>query len=508
MTQQLSAQDAQFLYIQNGNTLTHVMGINLYDPSTAPGGQVRFKDIIAHFESRIDMSPVFKRKLYRLPLDLDHPYWIEDPDFELEAHLYHARLPEPGDWRQFCIQVARHFSRPMDMDRPLWDAFVLEGLDRIPGVAPGSYAIMTRIHHAAIDGASAAHMFVALSDIDAAGTPVLQQVPPATLGQQPNPLQVMARMVSANLTSPVRFMSSLARLSPALLSAAQTRLAQPAAERSGVPKTLFNAPISPHRMFDATDFALADLSAIRKLVPGATINDVVLAICAGALRAYLLRHKALPDQPLVAVAPINLRPATGDASVPGNNISAMSVELPTNQADPATRLRLVREYTAAAKEAKAGISARVMTDLTQHIPGATMAGVARILTQPGFAPRQANVYISNVPGPQVPLYMNGAISTRQYAMAPLANNMGLFIATPSYAGRMTFCITTDREIMRDVDVLRHCIEAAFAELLAAAKAAPAPAAEQPKPKKAARAPKPSKAGATTPRHPIARPKSK
>ncbi len=505
MTQQLSAQDAQFLYIQNGNTLTHVMGINLYDPATAPGGQVRFKDIIAHFASRIDLSPVFKRKLYRLPLDLDHPYWIEDPDFELEAHLYHARLPEPGDWRQFCIQVARHFSRPMDMDRPLWDAFVLEGLDRIPGVAPGSYAIMTRIHHAAIDGASAAHMFVALSDIDAAGTPVLQQVPPATLGQQPSALQVMTRMVSANLSSPVKFMSSLARLSPALLNAAQTRIAQPAGERSGVPKTLFNAPISPHRMFDATDFALSDLSAIRKLVVGATINDVVLAICAGALRAYLTKHKALPDQSLVAVAPINLRSSKGEAEVPGNNISAMSVVLPTDQADPVERLRLVREYTAAAKEAKAGISARVMTDLTQHIPGATMAGVARLLTNPRFAPRQANVYVSNVPGPQVPLYMNGAISTKQYGMAPLANNMGLFIATPSYAGRMSFCITSDREIMRDVDVLRQCIESAFAELLTAAKAAPAPAAAPAKPPKAVRAVKRNKAGAITPRHPVARP---
>ncbi len=483
MTQQLSAQDAQFLYIQNGNTLTHVMGINLYDPATAPGGKVRFKDIIAHFESRIDTSPVFKRKLYRLPLDLDHPYWIEDPDFELEAHLYHARLPEPGDWRQFCIQVARHFSRPMDMHRPLWDAFVLEGLDRLPGVAPGSYAILTRIHHAAIDGASAAHMFVALSDIDAKGTPVLPPPAVATeLGAKPNALQVLARMTQANMASPMRFVSSLARLSPALLGAAQTRMAQPSNERSGVPKTLFNAPISQHRMFDAADFALADLSAIRKLVPGATVNDVVLSICAGALREYLLRHKALPDPPLVATAPINLRPAKGDAAVPGNNISAMSVVLPTDRADPTERLKAVREYTAAAKEAKAGISARVLTDLTQHIPGATMAGVARILTNPRFAPRQANVYISNVPGPQVPLYMNGAISTRQYGMAPLANNMGLFIATPSYAGRMTFCITSDREIMRDVDVLRQCIEASFAQLLAAAKAAENAAPPVPKSK--------------------------
>ena len=466
MTQQLNAQDAQFLYLQTGNTLTHVMAINIYDPSTAPGGKVRFKDIVRHIESRIQTSPVFKRKLYRLPLDFDHPYWVEDESFDLEAHVSHARLPEPGDWRQFCIQVARHFSRPMDMNRPLWDMYVVEGLDRVPGVAPGSYATLTRVHHAAIDGASATHMFVALSDIDAAGTAaVAPREAGLELGKVPSSVEIVSRAFTANLTSPVKFLNSLMKLSPALMAAAQKSLTERgSSERHGVPQTRFNAPLSIHKMFDATEFALADLSKIRKLVDGATINDVVLAICSGALRAYLLKHGELPDDTLVAIAPVNARTRKGEDEVPGNNISAMSVNLATNVANPVARLQSINAYTRDAKEAKTGISARVLTDLTKHIPGATMAGVARLITHPRFAPRQTNVFISNVPGPQFPLYMNGAKITHQYGMAPLANNMGLFIATPSYDGKMSFCITSERRIMPDIEFFRECIDASFKEL--------------------------------------------
>ncbi len=463
MIQQLNAQDAQFLFAQSGSTLTHVMAIYIYDPATAPGGKVRLRDIIEHIRSRLHTSPVFQRKLHRLPLDFDFPYWVEDKDFDLESHISHARLPAPGDWRQFCIQVARHFSRPMDMSRPLWDMYVLEGLDKISGIAPGSYAILTRIHHAAIDGASAAHIFVALSDLDAAGTPALP-IDPGSFepSQMPSASEILTRAVSANVTSPVRLANSLMKLSPALLGAAQKGLAEGV---KGVPQTRFNAPISQHKMFDGTDFALADLSKIRKLVDGATINDVVLAVCSGALRRYLLAHKELPKDSLVAVAPINRRSKGGSADLPGNNITAMSVELATHLADPIDRLLAIKAWTSDAKEAKTGLSARVMTDLTQHIPGATMAGVARLLTSPRFAPKAANLFISNVPGPQVPLYMAGARITQQYAMAPLSHNMGLFIATPSYDGRITFSITSERKIMPDVAFFRECIEASFEELL-------------------------------------------
>jgi diacylglycerol O-acyltransferase len=306
MIQQLNAQDAQFLFAQSGSTLTHVMGINIYDPATAPGGKVRLRDIIEHVRSRLHTSPVFQRKLYRLPMDFDFPYWVEDQQFDLESHISHARLPAPGDWRQFCIQVARHFSRPMDMSRPLWDIYVLEGLDNIPGAAPGSYAILTRIHHAAIDGASGAYIFVALSDLDAKGTPVMP-IEPGSFEpcETPSTAEIMTRAISANMTSPVKLANSLMKLSPALVGAAQKGLSEGV---KGVPQTRFNAPlITQHKMFDATEFALADLSKIRKKVDGATINDAVLAICSGALRRYLQHHKELPAESLVAFAPINLR---------------------------------------------------------------------------------------------------------------------------------------------------------------------------------------------------------
>ncbi|NJS14984.1 MAG: wax ester/triacylglycerol synthase family O-acyltransferase [Sphingopyxis sp.] len=470
MVEQLSAQDAQFLYAQTANNLTHIMGVYIYDPATAPGGKVRFKDIIRHVESRIDTSPLFKRRLHRLPMDIDHPYWVEDEHFDIEAHMSHARLPEPGDWRQFCIATARYFSKPMDMNRPLWDVYVIEGLDRIPGVAPGSFAMLHRVHHAAVDGASGAHAFIAMSDIDANGTPAIQAPPPEfTLGREPTAAEVMTRAWSASMQSPVKFMNALMKMSPALLSAARKSVTE-GGMTAGVPETRFNVPVGPHKMFDGTTVALSDCALIRKKVEGATVNDVVIATVGGALRRYLDHHKELPKESLVAVAPINRRgkeAGSGKASTPGNQVSAMSVPIRTDIGDALERLAAVRDYTVEAKEAKTGISARVMTDLSQHIPGATMAAVARILMNERFAVRQTNLFISNVPGAQVPLYMAGAKLTAQYGMAPLTNNMGLFVATPSYNGRIAFSIICEREIMPDIAFFRECIEASFAELLAA-----------------------------------------
>lgn len=465
---QLSPQDAQFLYIQTASSLTHIMGVYIFDPSTAPGGKVRFKDIIRHIAGRVDSSPVFKRRLHRLPMDFDHPYWVEDEYFDVEAHMLHSRLPEPGDWRQFCILTARHFSRPMDMNRPLWDIFVVEGLDRMEGVAPGSYALLHRVHHAAIDGVSGAASFVAMSDIDAAGNPVISTPPhPEPLGEEPSTAGIVTRAVRANVTSPVKLINAMLKFAPSVLSAAQRSVVtRNDGNRSGVPETRFNAAISPHKAFEAAMFPLREISELRQLVLGSTVNDVVLAICSGALRAYMLRHKELPGDPLVAVAPVNARIKDGEADTPGNNISAMSVKLPTHIADPVKRLIAIQSYTKDAKEAKAGLSARLMTDLSKHIPGATMAGVARLLTSKRFAPRQTNLFISNVPGPQFPLFMNGATLTHQFGLGPLANNMGLFIAALSYNGNISFSITTDRKIMPDVEFFRKCIQSSFAELRA------------------------------------------
>jgi WS/DGAT/MGAT family acyltransferase len=466
--QQLSAQDAQFLYIETGNNLTHVMGVNIYDPSTAPGGKVRFKDIIEQVESRFNSSPVFKRRLMRLPYDFDHPYWVEDEFFDVEHHMFHGRLPEPGDWRQFCIHLSRHFSRPMDMNRPLWDMYVIEGLERIEGIPKGSYAIATRVHHAAIDGASAMHFFSALSDRDAKGTPAIDLDPIAEEpGDAPSTVTVLSRAMISNVQSPVKLASTLLRFSPAIFDTIKKALISDGSMGKKVPLTRFNQAVSPHKMFEATVFDLEDMKLIKNSVEGATINDVVLTVCAGALRLYLEYHDELPDDPLVAIAPINARSSRRDAEAPGNNISAMSVALPTNVADPLERLQIVRNTTQQTKAAKAGISARLMTDLTKHVPAATMAGVARLVAGGRFTAKLCNLFISNVPGPQQPLYMNGAKLLHTFGMAPLADGMGLFIATPSYNGEMTFSIISSREIMPDIEFFRECLDASFDELFEA-----------------------------------------
>ncbi len=468
MMQQLSPQDAQFLYIETGNNLTHVMGVNIFDPSTAPGGKVRFKDIIEHVESRLEYSRVFKRRLMRLPYDFDYPYWVEDEFFDVEHHMFHSRLPEPGDWRQFCIHLARHFSRPMDMNRPLWDMYVIEGLDRIDGIPKGSYAIATRVHHSAIDGASAMHFFSALSDIDPKGTPAIELQPvTGDLAGSPSTIKVLNRALVSNIQSPVKMASTLLRFSPAIFDTLRKSLGSDAVKSKRVPQTRFNQAVSPHKMFDATNFSLQDMKRIKDAVEGSTINDVVLAICSGALRSYLEFHGELPEDPMVAIAPVNARRGRGDAETPGNNISAMSVAIPTNVADPLERLQTIRDTTRRTKAAKSGISARLMTDLSKHVPAATMAGVARLVAGGRFTSRLCNLFVSNVPGPQVPLYMAGAKLLHTYAMAPLADGMGLFIATPSYNGEMTFSIISAREIMPDIEFFRECLEASFAELLEA-----------------------------------------
>jgi len=287
------------------------------------------------------------------------------------------------------------------------------------------------------------------------------------------------------MQSPVKFMNALMKMSPAIVASARKSIAE-GGMTAGVPETRFNVPVGPHKMFDATTVALADVAEIRKKVPGATVNDVVLTTVGGALRKYLQKHKELPKESLVAVAPVNLRGKGRKASTPGNQVSAMSVPVRTDIADPLERLAAVRDYTVEAKEAKAGVSARIMTDLSQHIPGATMAAVARLVTSERFAVRGTNLFISNVPGAQVPLYLAGAKLVQQHGMAPLANNMGLFVATPSYNGRIAFSIISERAIMPDIAFFRECIDESFADLMAAAPKPEKPKAVTAKPKAAAK----------------------
>ncbi|MHA7817469.1 MAG: WS/DGAT/MGAT family O-acyltransferase [Pseudohaliea sp.] len=468
--QQLSAQDAQFLYLETAHNLTHVTAVSIYDPSTVPGGRtVRFKDILAHVEARLRSNPLFTQRLLRLPLEIDYPWWVEDEYFDLEYHVSHGRLPEPGDWRQFCIHLARYHSRPLDMNRPPWEMYVVEGLDHVPGLPAGSYAIATKVHHAAGDGTSLTRFFASLADADPDGTPAVPpEEPPEQPHGTPSVVTLARRAVGNNLRSPLRLAGGVLRAAPGLLRSAEESVLRRGAaadkDRVAVPPTRFNVPVSPHKAFGACFAPLDQLRAVREQVPGATVNDVVLAVCAGALRRYLEHHGELPREPLVAWVPVNARARDGDDGAgSGNNITAMTTRIFTDEKDPVKRLRKIHRATVRSKAARAGVSARVMTDLTRHVPAATQLLASRLLLTSGVAARLCNLFISNVPGPQVPLYMNGARAVHSLGLAPLADGMGLFIATPSYNGEIGFNVISTREILPDMDVFMRCLEDSLAE---------------------------------------------
>ncbi|NNF39920.1 MAG: wax ester/triacylglycerol synthase family O-acyltransferase [Woeseiaceae bacterium] len=464
---QLSPQDSQFLYIESDDNLTHVTSISVFDQTTVPDGQVvRFKDILAHVESRMHMSPLFKRRLVRVPFELDFPYWVDDKHFDLEYHIHHGRLPEPGDWRQFCIHMARYHSRPLDMNRPLWEMYVVEGLDNVDWLPKGSYAIATKIHHAAVDGKSIIDFFGAMSDIDNKGTPAVP-LNTAKLRRSPEPslLDMAVRATWHTIRSPIGMTDAIMRAAPSIYNFAQSALRSQKKDKYRVPETRFNSRVSPQKMFDARMFPLDDLKSARAAVPGSTINDVILTVCGGALRRYLQHHEELPDDSLVAFVPINARASSSsDPDGPGNNITAMTAPIFTDVEDPVERLASIHAATQQSKAAKSGISARLMTDLSKHVPASTQVLASRLVLGAGLRNRMCNLFISNVPGPQVPLYMNGARQVGTFGMAPLANGMGLFIATPSYDGNVTFNVTSTRDIMPDIDFFATCLEESVADL--------------------------------------------
>ena len=473
---QLNPQDAQFLYLESDDNLTHLTSISIFDQSTVPGdGIVRFKDILEHVESRLHMSPLFRRRLVHVPLELDFPYWVDDEHFDLEYHVRHGRLPEPGDWRQFCIHMARYHSRPLDMKRPLWEMYVVEGLDNVEWLPKGSYALVTKIHHAAVDGKAIMDFFGAMADIDNKGTPAVP-LNMAKLHRSPKPglLDMAVRATWHTIRSPIGMTDAVMRALPSVYHMAHKALTAQKEDKHEVPDTRFNREVSPQKMFDARAFPLADLKAIREGVPGCTINDVVLAICGGALRRYLEHHGELPDDSLVAWVPINARKASGSRNdLPGNNVTSMTAPVFTDVKDDMERLSHIHNATQQSKEAKSGVSARLMTDLSKHVPAATQVLASRLVLRAGMSmtSRVCNLFISNVPGPQLPLYMNGAKQVGAFGLAPLVNGMGLFIATPSYNGQMSFNVTSTRAILPDIEFFVDCLEETLNALKAAVKPA-------------------------------------
>jgi len=467
--QQLSGMDASFLYFETRNAPTHIGSFAIYDQSSAPGGRVTFKGILRHVEGRLHLARCFRQKLVKVPLDLDHPYWIEDPDFDLEFHVRHIALPQPGDWRQLCIQVARIHARPLDHAKPLWEMYVIEGLDQVQDTPPGSFAVLTKIHHAAIDGVSGAELTAALHDT----APDAEPPPPErpwTPEREPSSLELAVRTAANNIRQPFRFARVMRHSLPPLARVLRGNLEAEVEGSGPVPRTRFNGTVSPHRVVEARSFSLQDIRDIRKRVPGATVNDVVLCVCSGALRKYLEQKGELPNESLVAMAPISVRSESQHGNA-GNRVSAMSVTLFSNIADPLERLEKLHRGTQGAKATAAAMGAETMTDISQVLPGSLSGLAARLYTRLGLANRVRpflNTVITNIPGPQIPLYFSGARMVALHGLGPVMDGMGIIQPVFSYAGRISIAVTADREQMPDPERYAEYLQASFDELQEAA----------------------------------------
>ncbi len=470
--QQLSGLDATFLNLETARTPLHISGMAIYDQSSAPEGLVTFKGILRNLESRLHLARCFRQKLAMVPLGLDHPYWIEDPDFDLEFHVRHIALPRPGDWRQLCIQAARIHARPLDLSKPLWEMYVIEGLDGVEGLPRGSFAILTKIHHAAIDGVSGAEIAAAIHDLvpDALPTPPRREWVPE---RDPNLFELSVRTAVNHVRQPIRLARVLAETAPpAIRGVIQSVTTRSDLEESSapVPRTRFNAKVSAHRVIEGRNFDLDEVKQIRRTVEGATVNDVVLAVCSGAMRRYLAHHDELPADSLVAFAPISVR-TEAQKGAAGNQVSGMLVNLHTDVEDPLKRLAAIHESTVGSKQMTEAIGARTMTDITEFVPGALMGLAGRLVARTGLMRRVspvANTVITNVPGPQVPLYMTRARMVAQYGLGLPLDGLGIFHVVFSYAGSITITVTACREQMPDPGFYAECLQASYDALREAA----------------------------------------
>lgn len=470
---QLTPGDAFMLYTETPGSPNHIGSLGIFDPSSAPGGSLSFEQLLDYYAGRVHLGKSFRRRLVRVPFDLDDPWWVEDSAFDLEYHLRHTALPAPGDWQQLCTLVGRLHSRPLDLSRPPWEAWLIEGVNAVPAVPPGSVAILVRVHHTAVDGVGGIELLSALLQVNPDDEP--PDVPDTWEPERvPSPWELMGRAAASNAQKPLRLAMGIAKVLPAAARIpSRIRNREIQLPSLTVPTTRFNARVSPHRAFDAATFSLTDLKAIKAAVPGATVNDAVIAVCAGALRIYLDKLGELPEGSLAAVVPMSLR-TQDEAGNEGNRVAQFFCDMHTDIADPLARLAAVAESTRTAKGSQQALGAHSLQQMSSVLPGALFGLALRANAEIGSRTGTTgllNTQISNIPGPPIPLYCAGAKLLSMYGLGPVVTGAALIHVIMSYCDLVTFSFTTDRDIMPVPGNYADALRVSFDELLVATGAA-------------------------------------
>ena len=494
--QQLTGIDVGFLNMETASSFGHVASMTIFDVEHAPPGGAGVDATKRVILERIEQLAPFRRRLVEVPLGLDLPYWIEDPEFDIDFHVRAHAVAAPGTPELLADAISRIHARPMDRSKPLWELYVIEGVDGGTKVAQ-----LTKVHHATIDGASGALMLAAILDTTPEGAPPppTPRWVPDSVPSDPELLWLTARQLVRN---PERFIRLAVRtlrdVGAATRNGGIKTMAEvvaqplpgpvgqvirdrlrggsevddpPALPSTPAPRTPWNASITPHRRFAYTTIPLEDAKTIRRAY-GCTFNDVVMALCSSTLRRYLIEKDALPKEPLIAAVPVSVR--TGDEEdMYQNRVSMLLADLASNEPDPVKRLRRVQQSMNKAKTQFAAIPAATLQDYTQFAPPAIAARAMRMYSRLRIADRAAppfNLIISNVPGPSMPLYSAGAQLLHFYPISAVTDGQGLNMTVQSYNGNLDFGFVSCRELVPDLWRLSDLLQESMAEYLALAEA--------------------------------------
>ncbi len=458
MPDRLSPLDVSFLYLESETTPMHVGGVCLLE---APDGGFDYERLVQIVSERIALVPRYRQKVRWVPGHLGNPVWVDDPDFDVTYHVRRAALPKPGSRDQLKEFVARIQSRPLDRRRPLWEIYVVEGL------ADGASAVVTKTHHAMVDGISAIDIGAVILDL----TPEPRPTPPDDWrpGPEPSGVELVADAVVTWLRKPQEIVNAARTEVQSLRHLAGKVAGTVGGLASAFRMTARSAPVSPlnadigaQRRFGTASTELDDYKRVRK-THGGTINDVVLATVSGALRSWLLtRGESVNGTVVRAMVPVSVR-ADSEQGQLGNRVSSYFVDLPVGEGNAVVRLHQVSYAMAGHKEAGQAVGADMMVAMAGFAPPTLHSLGARLAF--GFSRRLFNVVVTNVPGPQIPLYAAGAQMQQVYPVVPLAKGQAVSIGLTSYNGGVYYGLNADRDAMPDVDVLAQCIEESLAELV-------------------------------------------
>ncbi len=459
---QLSGQDAMFVFLESAKTPMHIGGLYIFD---SPGKKFDFKSFKEFFKERLHLSHIFRQRLIEVPFDLGAPFWADDPDFDINHHLFHVALPQPGGRRELADLAATHYNPPLDRSRPLWKVTFITGLN-LEELSDDAFAMLIQVHHAAIDGKSGVAIMASI--LSMTEEPFLPPPPkkPWKPKKLPNVANLLTESYGKRIKKPKKFLSLLkdtASRQKDLKKELSKDLMKLPPKPLAAPKTFMNVPSSGHKNFGAIDIPLKAIKKIKNAVEGATVNDVLLSVCSGGLRKYMIKHGRLPIKNLVGLAPVSVRKEEEEADM-GNRISAMLFDMATNEVDPIKRLRSLRKHTRASKEYSKALPA---DQIMEFVPSEVAAMAGRLYMRMGLSQLHNpffNLIITNVPGPPIPLYMNRYKLKRLYGLGAAMDGLGVMIIIFSYAGMISLSVTADTNAIEDMGVFSDYLREAYDEL--------------------------------------------